>query len=151
MKKLLIGVLVCLTLTGCGKEEVVKEQVIEKETKVECVVENEEIEEQIPEKKPGIEYTVENLEENMDYELLKILGELGPRETEEEKVSYQGIIDFIDITLHENEGKIREPLLEYAIEYREACVDLMNAKDIIEIRGILTEMEYRALDYEYSK
>ena len=129
MKKILVSLLLGLTLVGCGKEA--------KEVKYE--------------KKPGVEYTTESLDRFLDYEIIKIIAELGPCETEEEKDVYKQTIEYIDIALHENEGKISEPLLEYANEYKEACVDLMNAKDYIEIRGILTELEYRALDYEYTK
>ena len=130
MKKLLVSLLLGLSLVGCGKEEV-------KEVKYE--------------KKPGVEYTVENLEKFLDYELIEILAELGPCENEERKETYRQMMEYIDIALHENEGKISEPLLEYAIEYKQACYDLMNAKDSIEIRGILTELEYRKMDYDFCK
>ena len=154
MKKILVSLLLGLSLVGCGKEEV------------------KEVKEVKYEKQPGVEYTVENLEKFLEEDfLLTLCGEFpsdGTREIAQGSLEYvsicldenEGKIDevlleyaneYIDIALYENEGKISEPLLEYANEYKEACVDLMNAKDYIEIRGILTELEYRALDYEYTK
>ena len=149
MKKLLIGVLLSLSLVGCSSKEVTKVDNHVEDVKVESV--QEDVQEVNYEKKPGVEYTVENLEKFLDYEFLEILADLGPCETEGRKDTYRQTIEYIDISLNENKGKISEPLLEYANEYREACVDLMNAKDYIDIRGIMTELEYRALDYEYTK
>ena len=129
MKKILIGILVCLTLTGCGSNQ---KNLLKRE---------------------GWDYTVSGLKRASEYEDLELFVTycLKHKKTEEVVNILKWKIDQVDIVVEENKEKIKEKDLEYFEAYRECCVELLNAEYDIEIDGalaILRAREFEIFDLE---
>ena len=134
MKKLLIGVLVCLSLVGCGKENISEEGFNEY---IEQVV----TEKDLPEKREGWDYTVEGLESASSCEQMEGYINYSLRDGRKDEDDIKILnwkIDQVDIVLAENE--VEENLLNYFKAYRECCVNLLSAERDVEYQGEISKL-----------
>ena len=130
MKKLLVGVLVCLSLVGCGKVDV-------KEVKE--IVQNQELTK--AEKREGWDYTVEGLESASSCEQMEGYINYSLRDGRKDEDDIKILnwkIDQVDIVLAENE--VEENLLNYFKAYRECCVNLLSAERDVEYQGEISKL-----------
>ena len=153
MKKLLIGVLVCLSLVGCGKDKpvyddetltTVKEVVEEKlpsKRELEIQKGNYNKEKDLPEKREGWDYTVEGLESASSCEQMEGYINYSLRDGRKDEDDIKILnwkIDQVDIVLAENE--VEENLLNYFKAYRECCVNLLSAERDVEYQGEIAKL-----------
>ena len=134
MKKILIGVLVCLSLVGCGKENISEEGFNEY---IEQVV----TEKDLPEKREGWDYTVEGLESASSCEQMEGYINYSLRDGRKDEDDIKILnwkIDQVDIVLAENE--VEENLLNYFKAYRECCVNLLSAERDVEYQGEISKL-----------
>ena len=134
MKKLLVGVLVCLSLVGCGKENISEEGFNEY---IEQVV----TEKDSPEKREGWDYTVEGLESASSCEQMEGYINYSLRDGRKDEDDIKILnwkIDQVDIVLAENE--VEENLLNYFKAYRECCVNLLSAERDVEYQGEISKL-----------
>ena len=134
MKKILIGVLVCLSLVGCGKENISEEGFNEY---IEQVV----TEKDSPEKREGWDYTVEGLESASSCEQMEGYINYSLRDGRKDEDDIKILnwkIDQVDIVLAENE--VEENLLNYFKAYRECCVNLLSAERDVEYQGEISKL-----------